>query len=892
MMPRRFLQARTRASAAEGDWRRRLGWVGMVLWFAGCSSCDNHVGSIESDVGVSDGATKKDAGHSSEKDAGGGADGSVFSNDAGHQAADGGCGLRTCASAQAECGLIGDGCGGVVSCGTCAPPKTCGGGGTPSKCGGTGGCVPRTCAQAGAECGPIGDGCGGQLECGTCILPAKCGGGGASRCGNLGPVTDAGTAGCVPRTCAQVGATCGPAGDGCGGQIECGECRAPTTCGGGGIPSACGGGCVSRTCAGAGANCGPVADGCGGALECGSCARPDICGGGGTPSVCGSTSQPDGGHPCENLCKQQVSCTGGKTTSVSGTVFAPNGVEPIVGALVYVPNGTVEAFTPGVACLKCDAQVSGSPLVSATTAADGTFRITNMPVGDGIPLVIQLGRWRRQVRIPKVTACTDTALSSSLSHLPRTRGEGDIPLTAIATGDVDALECVLRKVGIADSEFTNPPGNGKGSGVGRIHIFQQNGAIIDDDTPAAGDALWGATPTLDNYDMVIFSCEGDQYDKPSDAKEQVLKYANKGGRVFATHYSYVWLYDNEPWGCGDGCTTAGKTTAAWNLEQPGGDSIKALLDTSFPKGASFSEWLDNLGTSSITIQDWRHDVDSVYAPAQRWVYTSTGRQSTIQHFTFNTPVGAGSSAQCGRVVFSDFHVADVRSEGKKFPKECKGSTLSTQERLLEFMLFDLASCITPDKPATCTPKTCAQMGASCGPAGDGCGGILQCGSCTQPDTCGGGGIPSACGHSTCTRRTCAQQSIECGPAGDGCGGILQCGVCKGSEVCGGGGPGKCGTVACVPKTCAQLGIACGPAGDGCGNLLQCGTCAAPATCGGGGTLFVCGTPSCTRTTCEAMKAQCGPIADGCGGILDCGTCSPPRKCGGGGVPNVCESEVN
>ncbi|MBK7398267.1 MAG: hypothetical protein IPJ34_18730 [Myxococcales bacterium] len=39
--------------------------------------------------------------------------------------------------AGADCGKIGDGCGGALDCGTCTKPgESCGGGGTPNKCGG------------------------------------------------------------------------------------------------------------------------------------------------------------------------------------------------------------------------------------------------------------------------------------------------------------------------------------------------------------------------------------------------------------------------------------------------------------------------------------------------------------------------------------------------------------------------------------------------------------------------------------------------------------------------------------------------------------------------------------------------------------------------------------
>ena len=52
----------------------------------------------------------------------------------------------------------------------------------------------------------------------------------------------------------------------------------------------------------------------------------------------------------------------------------------------------------------------------------------------------------------------------------------------------------------------------------------------------------------------------------------------------------------------------------------------------------------------------------------------------------------------------------------------------------------------------CTPTTCAAVGANCGMIADGCGGTLNCGTCTLPQTCGGG-TPNVCGSTTTTTTT-------------------------------------------------------------------------------------------------------------------------------------------
>jgi hypothetical protein len=587
---------------------------------------------------------------------------------------------------------------------------------------------------------------------------------------------------CTPRTCAAQGFDCGENGDGCGNVIQCGTCPAPESCGLGGF-SRCGGTdagvtCMPLTCAALGFDCGPAADGCGGLLQCGTCQAPLVCGAAGAPGRCGST--------CTGLCQKQVQCDSG-TTSVSGTVVAGTlprfgAPDPITNALVYVPNGKVRPFPAGVTCSQCGGQVSGNPLVETQTGPDGTFTLQNVPVGIDIPLVIQLGRWRRQITIPPVAPCTDTALTAEQTRLPRNQTEGDIPLTAIATGQVDGVECVLIKMGIDEAEFTQP------SMAGRIHIYVSNGADDGPGTPAAAD-LWSNPATLAKYDEVLLPCEGQQIDKAPSDQQNLIDYTGAGGRVFTTHYGYTWLYNDAPF---SGTANFTASTSGAGISQTG------FVDTSSAKGQDLATWLGVVGALSgpdqVSLVNTRFDVASVNPPSEQYIYATSPYPLTLQ-YGFYTPVGSPAAQQCGRVIFSDFHVVDQMVAGSTFPSECAMKPMTSQEKALEFMLFDLASCV-PGPHGPCSPQSCADQGIDCGPAGDGCGNTIQCGTCKAPQACGGGGF-GLCGApdaGSCTPQTCASLHYDCGVEGDGCGGVIDCGTCTPPAICGGGGPPSvCGT---------------------------------------------------------------------------------------------------
>ena len=353
---------------------------------------------------------------------------------------------------------------------------------------------------------------------------------------------------------------------------------------------------------------------------------------------------------CKGLQCQQQACPGGGSTTVTGRVLDPSGTVPIYNAVVYVPNAEVEPFAAGVTCDRCGTAPSGQPVVTALSDANGNFVLRDVPVGSNIPLVVQIGRWRRQVRLTQVTACADTKVDPALSRLPRNQAEGDLPRIAITTGGADSLECFLRKLGIDDAEFTPP------SGSGRVHLWKgQAGSTFKTATPKA-EELWGQASTLKGYDMVILSCEGQEYNdqKPMPAREALRDYLDAGGRVFASHFHYTWFKNG---------AAPLPSTATWVGNDVDNDQTVSI-DTSFAKGDAFAEWMVNVGASTtkgvFPATQLRRNVSSVPAQgaaadvSRRWVYwKSSAAGGCIRIFTYRahpwrgrpsrTSASAGSS---------------------------------------------------------------------------------------------------------------------------------------------------------------------------------------------------------------------------------------------------------
>ena len=407
---------------------------------------------------------------------------------------------------------------------------------------------------------------------------------------------------------------------------------------------------------------------------------------------------------CEGLGCFIVDCAskGLPSTSISGTVYAPNGTLPLYGVNVYVPVNEPGPLPEGAQCDRCSAGPLGGAYTQTSTDEMGRFTLRDVPATTDVPVVIQVGKWRRQIKIPNIAACQDVPVDAADTRLPKNRMEGDIPKIAITTGNADALECLPRKLGVDDSEI-GLPGTDQ-----RIHLYAGNGrSSFAAGHPGGTGAIPSATTFWDNvdklkpYDITFLSCEGSQRvaTKPQAALDAMKAYADLGGRVFASHWHNIWISGQFP--------TAGPTPAVWSSIATWTDlgniatATDIIDEVNSPKGMAYADWMVNVGGSTtrtqIPVTQPRRTATSVdLTKAERWVYLDNGGGQLLpQIFLFTTPNEMPPANRCGKVVFSDMHVSADSISTAAYPGGCSTNPMTPQEKALAFIFFDISSCVGP-----------------------------------------------------------------------------------------------------------------------------------------------------------------------------------------------------
>jgi len=232
------------------------------------------------------------------------------------------------------------------------------------------------------------------------------------------------------------------------------------------------------------------------------------------------------------------------------------------------------------------------------------------------------------------------------------------------------------------------------------------------------------------YDITLLSCEGGEtYNANPPALEA---YLNAGGRAFGSHFHYAWF--SGPLGSNQSYSAPsdwGSNLATWTADQGGGGGnqngpIGGIIDQTlnggsmpFPKGVILQQWLgelsalgtDGVPATELAIYQPRYNsvVGPTNKPSQPWITSDgSGMSGATMYFSFDTPIvtaplppDSTGPTYCGRAVFSDLHVAGnpLTNDQGSPPGGCDNTDLSPQEKALEFMLFDLSSCVIPDTMA-------------------------------------------------------------------------------------------------------------------------------------------------------------------------------------------------
>ena len=297
----------------------------------------------------------------------------------------------------------------------------------------------------------------------------------------------------------------------------------------------------------------------------------------------------------------------------------------------------------------------------------------------------------------------------------------------------------------------------------------------------------------------------------------------------------------------------------------------------FPKAAIAVRFADN---GLVDVRDGAFYSSEVAYPYDPGVWYSIAIAADIEARTYDVEIGP-----CGEPRKTLIDDASFRDNANVTGQLSAWAVWSSQTAALE-----VSTPASMGFRRLCAP-TCLSLGHACGTPQDGCGGVLSCGVCGDGEICSSGTCIDAPANATppppppCTPTTCQSLGRECGQWGDGCGGILSCGSCEGGALCSSGvcvdvPPNAPPPPACTPATCQSLGNECGQWGDGCGGILSCGSCGGGETC----SIGVCvppPPPACMPASCQSLGAECGLRSDGCGGSLNCGSCGSGEACASG-----------
>ncbi len=372
---------------------------------------------------------------------------------------------------------------------------------------------------------------------------------------------------------------------------------------------------------------------------------------------------------------------GAATSSISGTVFAQNGVDPIAGALIYVPQ---DGNATGSETETDDGTAPDDPhFAYAYSAANGTFTLNNVPLGAQLLIIIK-GAFHKLVNLNVLAGAN--VLGAADTTLPTAGGGGgSAPDIAVVTGDYDHIQNVLAKMGL---------GNVDANGVlvpGSEHftLIDGNGSLTDSTSNPNFNDFFGTAANLNTFDVIFLNCGNNEeewfFTNPA-AVSALKNWVEAGGRLYCSDWSYdfveqLWPERIDFFGTdgtdGLSATAEMRDAAAMGVNM---DSVDATV-----ADANLLAWLDQPGINALnanntaTISDWLVAwvvTQAAGAGTKTWVQAPV--QATGEGGTTLRPLTISFAAGSGMVLFSCYHTEETPS-----------ATFTTNDRILEYLLLEV-----------------------------------------------------------------------------------------------------------------------------------------------------------------------------------------------------------
>jgi hypothetical protein len=429
-------------------------------------------------------------------------------------------------------------------------------------------------------------------------------------------------------------------------------------------------------------------------------------------AACKSNPGPGGGKAdlagCVGAACNPDNCTTTPTTIV-GNVFAPNGLDPVPQVSVWVPTGAVPPPKTGLSCDLCAVGSPPGALSASLTRSDGFFSLGGVPAGDNVTIIAELGRFRRVVHM-KVEACKANIVPADpgahglkLPSKDQALGPDDTaPHVAVATGDYDQIECVLKRMGFEQFDLYNDrdPGTALPATIGEFS------ALIADPVKMSA------------YNIIVVNCTKAQFEDALTpaALANLEAYVGSGGRLYATDWAYDVINQVPqfaPYMCFVSGGVDGPAPMATCGTTPGAPRA-AHSTAAYDTGAQITDqglldWITQIPNTLVNMQvPIRFNfvvVNQVVSDMahQSKVYAKGLAEDPLALPMFSKGVRPLTATfdykQCGRVHYSTYNTepSDVVMDtpAARYPMCGMRTDFNPQERILEYLIFEVAQCITP-----------------------------------------------------------------------------------------------------------------------------------------------------------------------------------------------------